>query len=562
MLEKSDSKWHSLATVLILGQAPKMKTRIIILLLLTLMAATGFAAPEQFTDWVVKCKGSSACEAKTVRQGETTEGYPTIKITGKKRTHRKLFLSDAKYVDGSKKISIRIDKTPPLDLKPKRDLKRLNRGEYQVANADLLRKLLSRMASGRKLQIFYTNVRGQAREPEYSLMGMKGALKRLGGASPAVDVVVSKKPQKSEQKQAVAEERESLKSGQQVDPRSSVKKKFRNWQIRCAPDGSCSATTYKMRGSIDGYPVISIVMDRDHQQQLHIAAAQYMNGSKNIWIRIDNSREIKLLPGRDFVRLSRSEYKISNSRLLANMMSAIRRGRTLRLSYLNVRGQWRKPEYSLLGSTAAMNELGGGAPKIEIAEKAPEVKPRDTRKAVVEMRPATRAPIPTPAPSYTESADIAEVIQQNNQRDSLSWWQKIGRSGDRWKVSCSGRYRCVATVQGALKGGKKDISIRVSGRNRGSRELLLADAGMLDATKPMRFQIDGALPLHVVPRKDFNKAGRGEVRIVNSRLTQTLLAKMQRGDEMWITYTNRQGRSRVTKFSLKGVNAALKKLAR
>lgn len=538
-----------------------MKTRIITLLLLTFLVTTGFAATEKFTDWVVKCKGSSACEAKTLRQGETTEGYPTLKITGKERSHRKLFLSDAKYVDGSKKISIRIDKNPLIDLNPKRDLKRLNRGEYQVVNSDLRNKLLARMSSGRKFQLFYTNVRGQAREPEYSLMGMGAALKKLGGASPAAVADNSKAPEKSEQKQAVVEESESVKSGRQVDPRSRVKKKFRNWQIRCAPDGSCSATTYKMRGSIEGFPVISIVMDSNHQLQLHIAAAQFMNGSKNIWFRIDRNREIRLLPGRDFVRLSKSEYKISNSRLLKSVMSAIRRGRTLRLSYLNVRGQWRKPEYSLLGSTAAMDELSGGAPEIKIAEKVPEVIPRTTREAVVEVQPLARPLIQTPRPSVTRNAEIAEVIETNNSKGSTSWWQRIGRSGKRWRVSCSGRYRCVATAQGSIKGGKKDISIRVSGGSR-SRQFKLTDAGMLDTTKPMRIQIDGNLPLHIVPRKDFKKAGRGEVRIVNSKLTETLLAKMRRGDEMWVTYTNRQGRSRVTKFSLKGVNAALKKLGK
>ncbi len=541
-----------------------MKTRLIIPLLLTLLASTYTVAgsPKKFTDWVVECKKPTACEAKTLRQGETTDGYPTLKITGKDRSHRKLFLSDAKYVDGSKKISIRIDKNPLIDLNPKRDLKRLNRGEYRVVNSDLRKKLLARMSSGRKLQLFYTNVRGQAREPEYSLMGMGGALKRLGGASPAA--VVSKEPEKSKQKQAVAEESESVKSGQQVDPRSRVKKKFRNWQIRCAPDGSCSATTYKMRGSIEGFPVISIVMDSNRQQQLHIAAAQFMDGSKNIWIRVDRNREIKLLPGRDFVRLSKSEYKISNSRLLANVMSAIRSGRSLRLSYLNVRGKWRKPVYSLLGSTAAMKELGGAAPKIEVVEKPPEVKLRDTRKAVVDTRPPTPAPVrttPAPRPSITQNTHIPDVIQESNRQDSRSWWQRFRSSGKRWSVSCSGRYRCVATAEGALKGGKKDISIKVSGGSR-SRQFKLTDAGMLDATKPMRIQIDGNLPLHIVPRKDFKKAGRGEVRIVNSRLTETLLAKMRRGDEMWVTYTNRQGRSRVTKFSLKGVNAALKKLGK
>ena len=78
----------------------------------------------------------------------------------------------------------------------------------------------------------------------------------------------------------------------------------------------------------------------------------------------------------------------------------------------------------------------------------------------------------------------------------------------------------------------------------------------------MRIQVDGNLPLHIVPRTDFKKSGRGQVRITNSRLIQTLLAKMKRGDEMWVTYTNRQGRSRVTKFSLNGVNASLKKLGK
>ncbi len=540
-----------------------MTTRIINLLLLISLLTPGvvIGASEKFTDWVVNCKGSSSCEAKTLRQGETTDGYPTIKITGKERGHRKLFLSDAKYVDGSKKISIGIDKTPLIDLEPKRDLKRLNRGEYQVANGDLRNKLLSRMASGRKLQIFYTNVRGQAREPEYSLMGMGSALKRLSSASPVAKAVVSKEPEqeKKQQPQAGTEPGQKI---QRDNSASRVSRKFRNWQIRCASDGSCAATTYKMRGSIDGYPVLMIVMDGSSRLQLHIAGAQYINGSKNIWIRVDGNREIKLLPGRDFVRLSQREYKISNSRVLANVMSAIRRGRTLRLSYRNVRGQWRQPVYSLLGSTAAMNELGGGAPKAEIAEKAPEVKPQKSGKAVVETRPTSRPPVQTFRPSATQDADIAEVVQQNNRRSSTSWWQKIGRSGKRWSVSCSGRYKCAATAQGTVKGGKKDISIRVTGASRGARQFMLADAGMLDATKPMRIQIDGNLPMHIVPRKDFTKAGRGEVRIVNSRLTQTLLAKMQRGDEMWVTYTNRQGRSRVTKFSLNGVNASLKKLGR
>jgi invasion protein IalB len=557
-----------------------MKTRIIILILLALLGATYAVAedPKKYTDWVVECKNPTSCEAKTLRQGETTDGYPTIKITGKDRSHRKLFLSDAKYVDGSKKISIRIDKTSLIDLKPKRDLKRLNRGEYQVASGDVKNKLLSRMASGRKLQIFYTNVRGQAREPEYSLMGMGSALKRLGSTSPVAKAVVSKEPEQAskahEQKKQEQLEKESeqvskkaeqvekkpQKRVQQDNSRSRVIKKFRNWQIRCASDSSCAATTYKMRGSIDGYPVLMVVMDSSNRRQLHIVGAQNMNGSKNIWIRVDRNKEIKLLPGRDFVRLSKREYKISNPRLLANVMSAIQRGRTLRLSYRNTRGQWRQPYYSLLGSTAAMNELDSAPENTGIVEKTPEEKPRDTRKAVVETRLATHSPIKTFRPSTTQNADIAEVIQNNNRRGSTSWWQKFGRSGKRWSVSCSGRYRCVATARGTVKGGKKDISIRVSGGSRGSRKFMLADAGMLDTTKPMRIQIDGNLPLHVVPRKDFKKAGRGEVRFVNSRLTQTLLAKMQRGDEMWVTYTSRQGRSRVTKFSLNGVNAALKKL--
>ncbi len=543
-----------------------MKTRLIIPLLLTLLASTYTVAgsPKKFTDWVVECKKPTACVAKTLRQGETTDGYPTLKITGKKRSHRKLFLSDAKYVDGSKKISIRIDNTPLIDLKPTRDLKRLNRGEYQVTNGDLQNKLLSRMASGRNFQLFYTNVRGQAREPEYSLMGMGNALKRLGGTSKAVEVAVSKKPgQAARKSEQVVKKPE--KGVQQDISGSRVSKKFRNWQIRCAADGSCTATTYKMRGAIDGYPVISIVMDSSNRRQLHIAGARYMNGSKPIWIKVDGNKEIRLLPGRDFVRLSQSEYNISNPRLLANMMSAIQRGRVLRLSYLNVRREWRRPQYSLLGAAAAMNELGGGVQKTGSPEKAPVVKSPKTRKAVVEKRSPKPAPVRTtraPRRSVTQNTHIPEVIQESNQRDSLSWWQKIGRSGARWKVSCSGRYRCVATVQGTLKGGKKDISVRVSGRKRGSRQFMLANAGMLDTSKPMRIQIDGNLPLHLVPRKDFKQSGRGQVLIVNSRLTQTLLAKMQRGDEMWVTYTNRQGRSRVTKFSLKGVNASLKKLAR
>ncbi len=546
------------ATLQLLKDISKMKTRILILLLLIPLLTPGavIGASEKFTDWVVKCKGSSACEAKTFRQGGDIDGYPSIKITGKKRTHRKLFLSDAKYLDGSKKISIRIDKTSPLDLKPKRDLKRLNKGEYQVANSDLLRKLLSRMASGRKLQLFYTNVRGQAREPEYSLMGMGGALKRLGSASPVVKVVVKKEPEQAGKKQEQVE-KEPEQRVQQDNSRSRVSKKFRNWQIRCSADGSCAATTYKMRGSIDGYPVISIVMDSKHQHQLHIAAAQIVNGSKNIWIRIDRNKEIKLLPGRDFVRLSKSEYKITNSRVLARVMSAIRRGTTLRLSYLNTRGQWRQPVYSLLGSTAAMNELDTGSQKTEIVEKAPEVKPRDTRKAVVDSRPSTL----TPRPSVTQNTHIPEIIQESSRRDSRSWWQKIGKSGKRWSVSCSGRYNCVAKAQGSIKGGKKDISMRISGR-RGSRKFILTGAQMLDASKPMRMQIDGTLPLHIVPRKDFSKHGRDEIRIVNSRLRDTLISKMQRGSEMWVTYTNRQGRPRVVKFSLNGMNAALKKLGK
>lgn len=549
-----------------------MKTRLLILLLLMLLGTSGAGASEKFTDWVVKCKGSQACEAKTLRQGGDIDGYPSIKITGKESSHRKLFFSDAKYVDGSKKISIGIDKTPLIDLKPKRDLKRLSKGEYQVANGDLKNKLLSRMASGRKLQIFYTNVRGQAREPEYSLMGMGGALKRLGSTPPVAKAVVSKEPKQTNKKTEQATEQAGNQPGQvesesgqrvqQDNSASRVSRKFRNWQIRCASDGSCAATTYKMRGSIDGYPVLMIVLNRSNRRQLHIAGAQYINGSKNIWIRVDSNREIKLLPGRDFVRLSKSEYKISNSRVLANVLSAIERGRTLRLSYRNVRGQWRQPVYSLLGSSAAMNELGGGTSKTEIAGKTPEVKPRDASKAVVETRPRVQSPVKTFRPSTTQNAKVAEGMQQNNRRDSTSWWQKIGRSGKRWRVSCSGRYRCAATAQGTVKGGKKDISIRVTGGSRGGRKFMLGDAGMLDATKPMRIQIDGNLPLHVVPRKDFTKSGRDEIRLVNSRLTQTLLAKMQRGDEMWVTYTNRQGRSRVTKFSLNGVNAALKKLGR
>ncbi len=546
------------ATLQLLKDSPKMTTRILTLLLLIPLLTPGAAigASEKFTDWVVKCKGSPACEAKTFRQGGDIDGYPSIKITGKNRTHRKLFLSDAKYLDGSKKISIRIDKNPAFDLKPKRDLKRLNKAEYQVANNTLLTKLLSRMASGRKLQLFYTNVRGQAREPEYSLMGMGGALKRLGSAPPVVKVAVKKEPEQAGKKQEQLK-KEPQQRVQQDNSRSRVSKKFRNWQIRCSADGSCAATTYKMRGSIDGYPVITIVMDSNHQHQLHIAAAQIVNGSKNIWIKIDRNKEIKLLPGRDFVRLSKSEYKISNSRVLARVMSAIRRGTTLRLSYLNTRGQWRQPVYSLLGSTAAMNELGAGSQKTEIAEKVPEVKPRDSSKAVVKRRPSTL----TPRPSVTQNTHIPEIIQENTRRDSRSWWQKIGKSGKRWSVSCSGRYNCVATAQGSIKGGKKDISMHISGR-QGSRKFKLTGAQMLDATKPMRMQIDGTLPLHIVPRKDFNKYGRDEIRIVNSRLRDTLISKMQRGSEMWVTYTNRQGRPRVVKFSLNGMNAALKKLGR
>lgn len=554
-----------------------MKTRLLILLLLMLLGTTSAGASEKFTDWVVKCKGSQACEAKTFRQGGDIDGYPAIKVTGKKPGHRKLLLSDAKYVDGSKKISFRIDKTPLIDLKPKRDLKRLSNAEYQVVNSDLQRKLLYRMATGRRLQLFYTNVRGQAREPEYSLMGMGSAMKRVGGASSVTKAADKKEPEKRAPKQAVSEKNESKQaasekskpkqatseksestgSRQQVNSRSRVAKKFRNWQIRCASDGSCAATTYKMRGSIEGYPVLSIVLGGDDQLQLHIDAAQFVSGSKTIWIRVDTDKEIKLLPGRDFARLSKSEYNISNPRALARVMSAIRRGRTLRLSYLNVRGQWRQPVYSLLGSTAAMNELNAGSKKTEIAEKAPEAKSADTRKQAVAKRPSALAP----RASVPQNTLQPEIARENNRQDSTSWWRKIGKSGKRWSVSCSGRYNCVAKAQGTLKGGKKDISMRISGR-RGARKFMLAGAQMLDTTKPMRFQIDGTLPLHIVPRKDFSRQGRDEVRIVNSRLRNTLISKMQRGSEMWVTYTNRQGRPRVVKFSLNGMNASLKKLER
>lgn len=529
-----------------------------------LMMASGGAAgaAEQFTDWVVKCKGAQACEAKTFRQGGDIDGYPSIKITGKKAAHRKLFLSDAKYLDGSKKIGIRIDKTAPLELNPKRDLKRLNRGEYQIANSEMQRKLLSRMASGRNLQLFYTNVRGQKREPGYSLMGMGDALKRVGSAAPAVKATAAKEPEKREPAQAAAETPQPVESGQQVnsksvDSRSRVAKKFRNWQIRCAADGSCAATSYKMRGSIDGYPVLSIVMDSKNQPQLHIAAAQFVNGSKKIWIRVDRNKELKLRPGRDFVRLSESEYKISNARVSAGVMSAIRSGRTLRLSYLNVRGQWRQPVYSLLGSTAAMDELDGGRRKAEIAEKTREVEQQHSRKKVVESRPSALAP----QPSLRQNSLLPEVVEDTSRGDSRSWWQKIGKSGKRWSVSCSGRYNCIASAQGTIRGGKKDISLRISGR-RGSRQFMLARAKTLDASKPMRLQIDGTLPLHIVPRKDFKQYGRDEIRIVNSKLIKTLISKMQRGSEMWVTYTNKQGRPRVVKFSLNGLNASLKKVGK
>ncbi|MEN8213368.1 MAG: hypothetical protein ABFR19_03310 [Pseudomonadota bacterium] len=530
-----------------------MRTRLLIpLLLATLAIFPAAVAAEKFTDWVVECKGTSVCAATTSRQGGTTEGYPSIKITGKDRGQRKLFLADTKYADSTKKISIRIDNSGILTLKPKRDFRRQGNGEYLIVNAELQRKLLSRMASGRTLQLIYTNVRGQKREPEYSLMGMGAALNRLAKARPpaSVDKVVSKKPEKS---------------AQQVNARSGVKKKYRNWQVRCAADGSCAATTYRARGSIDGYPVIKVVVDSNNRRQLHIDSAQHVNGSKPVWIRVDNNKEIRLQPGKDFSRLSKNEYKITNSRALTSVMSVIRKGRELRLSYRNVRGQWRQPKYSLLGATAAMNALGGGtsASPQPPAKKVAVAEPAEKRKPEVAARRTKKDPAPKRdlKPSVFGSAVSSRDDRREKQRDSFTWWDRITTSGERWNVNCSGGSRCAAAAQGRVK-GKKDISMHISGRSAGLHRVMLAKAGMLDTSKPMRIQVDGSLPLHLVPRKDFKQSGRDAVRLVNSRLSDTLIAKMRRGDEMWVTYTNRSGRPRVVKFSLSGLNTSLKKLAR
>ena len=234
-------------------------------------------------------------------------------------------------------------------------------------------------------------------------------------------------------------------------------------------------------------------------------------------------------------------------------MQEILRGSSLRFSYLNTRGQWRQPRYSLLGATAAMNALVGGTDNSRAA---------DSGRAVAAAAPRTAAATAPAqqlrAPAYDP---LDDVLQQNRQTDSRSWWQRIGKSGKRWSYSCSGS-RCSASAQGALKSGKDDISMQISGGSKGSRQLMLSGAANLDASKPMRMQIDGSLPLHIVPRKDFSAYGRDDVRIVNARLVDTLVAKMLRGNEMWVTYTNRQGRPRVVQFSLNGMGASLKKLGR
>jgi invasion protein IalB len=538
------------------------------------------ATTEAFSDWVVECPKPAACAAKTFRQGGTIDGYPSLKISGKNLSQRELFLADANILDGSKKVGVRIDSTSLIELEPQRDLKRLSSYEYQVVNDAQRRRLLSRMLSGRKLQLFYTNVRGQEREPEFSLMGMGDALQRLaspptgaqapGGEQPAEpsqskppetaqaqqQPAVNDAPPANEQPPAAADSAAEQAAGY-VDSRSKVVKKFRNWQLRCAEDGACAATTYKAGGAIDGYPVIKVVKDSRNNRQLRIDNAQNINGNKNIWFRVDDDKEIRLLPGKDFTRISTDEYRISNASLERTIMQEILAGSSLRFSYQNTRGQWRQPRYSLLGATAAMNALVGDATDSSQAA--------DSGRAVATAEPRTAAAT-APAQQQRESEaavfdPLDDLLQQNRQADSRSWWQRIGKSGKRWSYSCSGS-RCSAFAQGALKSGKNDISMQISGGSKGSRQLMLSGAANLDASKPMRMQIDGSLPLHVVPRKDFSAYGRDDIRIVNARLVDTLVAKMLRGNEMWVTYTNRQGRPRVVKFSLNGMGASLKKLGR
>lgn len=538
------------------------------------------ATRESFSDWVVECAKPSACAAKTFRQGGTIDGYPSLKISAKNRTQRELFLADARILDGSKKIGVRIDSTSLIELEPQRDLKRLSSDEYQVVNDAQRQRLLSRMLSGRKLQLFYTNVRGQEREPEFSLMGMGDALLRL--ASPPTGAKVesgersaakpgqSKPPDNGQADQqravkAVPSTRERAEAAApssagaaagHVDSRSKVVQKFRNWQLRCAADGACAATTYKAGGAIEGYPVIKVVKGGRDNRQLRIDNAQNMNDKKNIWFRVDANKEIRLVPGKDFTRVSTDEFRISNVSLERRILQEILAGSSLRFSYLNTRGQWRQPRYSLLGATAAMNALVGGTDNPRAAGSSRTAASSEPRTA------AATAPAQRRRASAAAAYDpLDDALQQNRQKDSRSWWQRIGRSGKRWSYSCSGS-RCIASAQGALKSGKNDISMQISGSSKGSRQFMLSGAANLDASKPMRMQIDGSLPLHVVPRKDFSAYGRDDIRIINARLIDTLVSKMLRGNEMWVTYTNRQGRPRVVKFSLNGMGASLKKLGR
>jgi hypothetical protein len=181
---------------------------------------------------------------------------------------------------------------------------------------------------------------------------------------------------------------------------NAQQRQYRDWVAGCdSASGYCAATTYIGENAGPNSFEFRLRVARSRPgAELSVAfsaPSQPVNENEPIGVKIDDGEVIALEPNSDYMILGEERnYFVARRDHVTSILSQMRDGERLTLSYLDKAASIRSKEFSLLGLSTALGSFDGApVAAVAAAPTAPQVKtPVETRNAA--WRNATLSPTP------------------------------------------------------------------------------------------------------------------------------------------------------------------------
>lgn len=169
------------------GRTPQRRWVVFLALCLMLSGPAMAAEGKRHRDWVAAClgDGSGLCYAETKAKAAGGASHLRVTRDAEGRARDVALTTGLAGLADDAPLSLRVDGKAPLSIRHASAVGQNAPQRYRLQDPGLVKKLVTQMKAGRRLQISYRDKAGQEQSAAFSLMGLTAALRSFQGDRPA-----------------------------------------------------------------------------------------------------------------------------------------------------------------------------------------------------------------------------------------------------------------------------------------------------------------------------------------------------------------------------------------